>query len=214
MQSWKEPVVQPSNSFHIISKYVWEGLKVDSPMTGLLQLLCVTAGACQGNFLGPSEFLTCSHFFSCLPRREGLAALWQTPGKVKCALPHRNQRGAREEAPELKWDVAADVLPKQRESRLDKSRGALRTGPSSCIFGHFPQGVYRLAVASVLLETHLQNLVTQELAQLSWQRTSQPDECQTTGYIRFEEWALGLHTQGLKSPSFRIWHCSQGVCRS
>lgn len=37
MPSWKEPVVPHSDSFHIISNYVWGRLKVDSPMTGLLQ---------------------------------------------------------------------------------------------------------------------------------------------------------------------------------
>ena len=38
MQSWKELVIQHSNASHIISEYVWGRLKVDSPMTGLLQL--------------------------------------------------------------------------------------------------------------------------------------------------------------------------------
>jgi len=93
MQSCKEPAVQHSNSFHIISKYVWLRSKVDNQMTGLLQLLWCHSGSVSGKFSwAPLWIFTCSHFFPCLVSGTELADLWLTPQKEKCR--HHPKLGA------------------------------------------------------------------------------------------------------------------------
>lgn len=94
MQSWKEPVVQHSNSFHIISKYVWGRLKVDSPMTGLLQLPWCHSRSMSGKFPRP---LWISYMFTFLflsHKWGGIGSfVTNTWERKMCIIPVRNQGG-------------------------------------------------------------------------------------------------------------------------